>query len=519
MKAIVIATGLSAGIAALRERYPAPLLPLVDRPFIQHVVETLVDRDITEFDFILSHLPEKLEHLLGSGARWGSRIRFHLARDAARPYASIKRLCAESPDNPVLLVHGDRLPQLPEDFGIQTSQGSANLLYCLAGLHEAPPEKRWTGWAWLGEQFRSMREERAWEEMDEAALFRALAPDQGDDRIVEVPRALSVQTYEDLLAAQSAVLLKAFPGLMLTGHEVEPGIWISRNVSLHPSAKLTAPVYLGENCRIGADITLGPNATVANNSLIDSDCIVSNSIIFPGSYVGESLELREALVDKNLLVNVRLGAAVPITDDFILGSLSENHFRAGFSRIVSRTAAIVLLALLWPVLAITALWLRLIRSGPVLSKRELIKLPAPAVDSQWKTYQLWSFQQEPSEGRPATTPAGQMFFHFLPGLVNVARGEIRFVGVRPRTRSELKRLPHDWQSLVLHSKAGLITEAEALYGAHPDDDELYSAEAFYSATASLRHDFKILCSYLRRLFGPAVVERAERERWTTESEA
>ena len=69
---------------------PTPMLPLADKPFIQHVVETLVDRGVTEFDFALNHLPEKIEHLLGNGARWGSRFRFHLARDASRPYGVLK---------------------------------------------------------------------------------------------------------------------------------------------------------------------------------------------------------------------------------------------------------------------------------------------------------------------------------------------------------------------------------------------------------------------------------------------
>lgn len=519
MKAIIIATGLGAGVAALRERYPAPMLPLVDRPFIQHIIETLVDKGVTEFDIILSHLPEKIEHLLGSGARWGSKIRFHLTREADRPYQSIRALCRNSSNDPVLLAHADRLPQLPEGFEIRSPQEKANLLYCLPVSPQEQRERTWTGWAWLGEGFRSMRDEPALDDLDEAGLFRALASENHAFQLVDVPRMLSVQTYEDLLAAQSSVLLKEFQGLMLTGHEADRGIWISRNVSLHPAAKLTPPIYLGDNCRIGADVTLGPNAVIANNSLIDSGCIVANSIIFPGSYVGESLELQEVLVDKNLLVNVRLGAAVPITDDFILGSLSENHFRAGIGRIISRGSAILLLGILWPVMAITALWLKLIRSGPVLIKRELIKLPAPAVESQWKTYHLWSFHQHPSESQMENSPLGQLFLHFLPGLVNVARGEIRFVGVRPRTRAELKRLPHDWQSLVLHSKAGLITEAETLYGSHPDDDELYSAEAFYSATAGIRHDFRIIASYLKRLSRPAAVERTEREQWTTESEA
>jgi hypothetical protein len=64
VRAVVIAIGESTAMRSLNECYPTPLLPLLDRPFIQHVVECLVDLGATEFDFILSHLPERVEQLL-----------------------------------------------------------------------------------------------------------------------------------------------------------------------------------------------------------------------------------------------------------------------------------------------------------------------------------------------------------------------------------------------------------------------------------------------------------------------
>jgi NDP-sugar pyrophosphorylase family protein len=107
MRTIVIATGHSPDMTPASERHPSPLLPLVDRPFIQHVVEFLVDQGVAEFDFVLSHLPERIEEFLGDGTRWGSRFRFHLARDPSRPYAALRSLNLESDDEPIELPGGD----------------------------------------------------------------------------------------------------------------------------------------------------------------------------------------------------------------------------------------------------------------------------------------------------------------------------------------------------------------------------------------------------------------------------
>ena len=115
MIAVIIAPGLSPGMEPLNERYPTPLLPLVDRPFIQHVVEFLVEGGITRFEFVLSHLPEKIENFLGDGSRWGCTFKFHLERDPSHPYDILKTLHLGEDTGPILLAHADRLPQIDLD--------------------------------------------------------------------------------------------------------------------------------------------------------------------------------------------------------------------------------------------------------------------------------------------------------------------------------------------------------------------------------------------------------------------
>jgi len=71
MRAIVIATGVPSPLSCLGSRYPTPLLPVVDRPVLQHVVEALVIAGIRDIDFILSDAPEIVERHFSTGQRWG----------------------------------------------------------------------------------------------------------------------------------------------------------------------------------------------------------------------------------------------------------------------------------------------------------------------------------------------------------------------------------------------------------------------------------------------------------------
>src|ERR1044071_7683009 len=116
MKAIVIATGINPDIFALNEHYPSELVPLLNRPFIQYVVEYLIDKGITRVDFILSYLPEKIEEFIGDGSRWGVSVNYHLCRDETTPYRKLKEIClADQEDERFLLAHADRLPRFQFD--------------------------------------------------------------------------------------------------------------------------------------------------------------------------------------------------------------------------------------------------------------------------------------------------------------------------------------------------------------------------------------------------------------------
>ncbi|MEW6208113.1 MAG: hypothetical protein AB1631_07085 [Acidobacteriota bacterium] len=103
--AIVIATDHAPEIESMNEPRPVALF---DRLFIQHARKYPVDQ-AAKFDFVLSHLSEKLHEFFEDGSRWGSHLRRHPTRDAAYPYRLLKSF--ETGGSPISLAHADRLPQ------------------------------------------------------------------------------------------------------------------------------------------------------------------------------------------------------------------------------------------------------------------------------------------------------------------------------------------------------------------------------------------------------------------------
>jgi hypothetical protein len=352
-------------------------------------------------------------------------------------------------------------------------------------------EVAWTGWTRLSPEDVS-NIDPDWAERDLAAHLLTLPA----NHIVE--RGLDTGTFGALLASQQMVLSKHFAPLFLTGREIEPGIWLSRNVSLHPTAKVTAPVFIGEDCRIGPNVQVGPHAVIGRGCILGRACVVTRALIFPENYVGADLELDNVVVDRNRILRGE-GTAIE-ADAFLLGSLAGGRPNGRAVSLVSRLVALALLVLTAPVLLLTALWLRLTRPGPALFRKEAVIIPE-APGARRRTCVLLSFSRS---GSAAEGPGVRnILLDFLPALVNIVRGEMSFVGVRPRNAEEIERLPPEWRSLYLSCKAGLITEE--YLGGSCSDDERYAAEAYYAAAGDWRYDLRLVCSYVRRAL---VLDRA-----------
>jgi hypothetical protein len=142
--------------------------------------------------------------------------------------------------------------------------------------------------------------------------------------------------------------------------------------------------------------------------------------------------------------------------------------------------------------------LKLMR-GQVFYKHEAVKLPATTDANCWQQFQIYSFLPPVDDSVTSERGLSDLFMRCLPALINIAKGELHFVGVRPLPKYRINILAKDWQILYLNSKPGVITEAFVLYGNDPTTDEIYSAESFYSVMSGFSYDLKLICRYLSRI--------------------
>lgn len=487
MRAILFAATEPDSMQMMSARNPLALFHLLDRPVLQVIIEYLIEQGVSSFDLVLNHQPEAIEAYFGDGQRWGSEIRYHLCKDPTHPYQVLHTLTLAEHEGTVLIGHIGTLPTLPEPGLPHFDPTVVTRFVEVASSEEATPG--WTGWALVPPQ--------AWAQLPRQAEYSQLASLLEAAAHTDVPCAqlLRFDNYPSLLRANTAALSGNLSPLQPLGQLIEPGVWISRNVMLHPTAKITPPIYIGENCRVGANVQLGPNAVIGSNSILDTGSIVVEAMVMRDSYIGEGLELDGVIVDKNLLVNTRLAIETHVTEQFLLSELTGQPLKAAISRLSSSALGLLLWCLTLPLALLVGLVLCVGRRGPLLSRKSYLRIPMPH-DARWHEMTVWSFTEAPEQQYGLK----HALLVALPALGNVVRGELRLVGLPLRSVEAVQLLPNDWRALYLAGHAGLLTEAAVRYGHAVSEEEHYAAEAYYTVRANGWYDTTLCIAALGALW-------------------
>ena len=471
--------------------FPAALATIVDKPFVQHVIESLIRQGITEFDVVPGTQPEKIEALLGHGSRWGTSIRFHLPGPAGSACQIIRRMFADD-ESPVVFVSGERF--YPGSISLLTADGTRlPAAYTLQGVG-----CEWAGMAVVpGSELAGLAFTKSSTDLELSLL--TVCHSRG--RTIEVEASLDVTTGARLLATQRRVLNGEFPELIRHPGDPKNRVWIGRNTTVPASVKLTGPVLLGERVDIGEGAQIGPNVVISSGCVIDQGTIVESSLVLPQTSIGEQLELRDSIVSGRRMFNTRLGAALDVPDEFLIGDLNEKLVLHSASRSLSRCVASVLLVVCTPIIALT--WCVLRIGGSVVTRRKVVRLTSQRRQGHAESLSLISFRGR--TGQPGSTMSRRavwrhLFCELLPGLIHIVRGELAFTGVTPATQKEISSMPVEWRQLYLSSQAGLINEAFVRCGTSEPGFEREIADAHYAVQAGRRNKRNLTMKYLRRLF-------------------
>ena len=266
---------------------------LLDRPFVQHVIESLVQTDNRRIDVVSSRGFDSFQQLLGNGSRWGCRIRHHHSYEGLEA-ALVRPSATDKDDTAALIAVADRLPRF--------SQGSfqRNLKFQEVVPVLLPDGKSWSGWA--GVNLRKLPIFISRLRTSPGQVARQLAS-IGSTRSITAKTILGCRTHAEWLEAHADALNGSFPGLLYSGRQCSPGVWIGRNAHVDPTARLRPPVYVGEGARVCANSEIGPFTVLGRYCWVETGTRLESVLVTPWTYV-PTLRIHSAIADQDTLWSV-----------------------------------------------------------------------------------------------------------------------------------------------------------------------------------------------------------------------
>lgn len=110
LQAVVMAGGFGSRLLPLTASTPKPMLPIGDRPLMEHIIRNLSDAGIRQVSIATHYLADKITDYFGDGERFGVTVRYMPEEQLLGTVGAV----ALVPDSqtPMLVINGDILTTL-----------------------------------------------------------------------------------------------------------------------------------------------------------------------------------------------------------------------------------------------------------------------------------------------------------------------------------------------------------------------------------------------------------------------
>ena len=310
---------------------PKPMLPLVGRPMMEHIVSLLRRHGITDIVVTVAFLPNAIRSYFGDGSELGVRMVYATEESPLGTAGSVRNAKDELSER-FLVISGDVLTDIdltsviafhdknqalatialsavenPLEFGIVITREDGSIerflekpgwgqvfsdtintgIYVLEPeILDAIPEGQAVDFS--SEVFPFVLEEGA-------PLFGCVADGYWED---VGTTAAYLKAHEDILDGRVRV--------DVSGFELRPGVWVGKDSSIDPSVRIVAPAFIGENCTIDADAVLGSYTTIGANTRVAERGEIQRSVIGENAYLGSSVRVEGAVLGRSC--DLRTGA-------------------------------------------------------------------------------------------------------------------------------------------------------------------------------------------------------------------
>jgi len=325
MKVMIMAAGKGTRLRPLTEYLPKPMVPVVNRPALYHILRLLRRHGLREAVINLHHMPAVITDYFGDGAWMDMDITYSFEPELLGTAGGVKKNAGFLGGDTFLVMSGDALTDI-DLTGLVAAHRRRGSIATLAvkevsdpslyGVVVADDDDRVVGF-----QEKPTREEARSRMCNcgiyvfEPEILARIPPDQFDDfgrRVFpdllrqQVPfHAHSVTGYwSDVgnlgeYVRGNAEALEGLVEVEIPGTEIRPGVWVDAEAVLASTVRLEPPVAIGRGAVLGEEVVVEGPAVVGDGSVLEAGSHVSGSLLLPGSYIPAGALVVNGVVGRN----------------------------------------------------------------------------------------------------------------------------------------------------------------------------------------------------------------------------
>ncbi len=350
MKAVILVGGLGMRLRPLTCTLPKPMLPLVNRPFIEHVLYHLKRHGIEEVILSAGYLPATFDDYFREIDDLGLKLELVAEREPLGTCGAVKNV-ADRLDETFMVLNGDILTDINLTHLLEYHRGKGALATIALTAVDDPTSYGLVPLKSDG-RVETFVEKPNWDDvttdlinagtyiLEPEAL--ALAP-AGENYSFErglfplmlekelpvfgFPASaywLDIGSPEKFMRAHHDILDGKIP-FNFTGHELKSRVWAGEGTFVDPAAAIYGPIVMGRDCRVEADaVVVGPTS-LGDGCVISPGARVEGSVLLAGCRLAGSAVIKNSVLGRN----ISIGRKVHVDDVSVLGdnlAVGEDNF-------------------------------------------------------------------------------------------------------------------------------------------------------------------------------------------------
>ena len=351
--AVILAAGEGRRLEPLTNRRPKPMVPVANRPLLEHAVEAVATAGIDRIVLVVGYKQERIRNHFGDGDDWDVTVEY--VEQATQLGTGHAVLQAEPVvDGPFVVLNGDRIVdaevvsavhdrlrdgdaplvtvtavESPRDYGVvkldgdrvteidEKPEGPVDTNRINAGVYGFSPAI-----------FDAIRATNTAGELAITATLNDLAASGDVTALSYDGRWLDVSNLWDVLSVNAALIHDSDHARDAPAS----GRRVGDTVTIADDVVLAGNVRIGPNATLSGATAIGSNVSIAANAVVENTVVLPDAVIGPGAVVRDAVVAGNARVGPNATV-VGGDATVVIGDavhrDVTLGGVVGDNASIG----------------------------------------------------------------------------------------------------------------------------------------------------------------------------------------------